>query len=117
MSKKENEPKANKPKRESDNIEKTDLPYDPNINRDDEFALNPKGHSMDRGQDKDLADREESVDFTAKNLDIPGRDERDTTHKNSGNPDEENHQFNEKGVRPDELKDQEHPNPDRKIPE
>lgn len=116
MSKKENEPKANKPKREKDHIENNDLPYDPNINRDDKFALNDKGHSMDRGQDRDLAERERPVDFAGEDLDIPGRNERDTTHKNSEIPDEDNHQFNERGIRPDETRKEEHPNPDRKIP-
>lgn len=116
MSEKENKPLANKPKREDDHIEKNDLPYDPNINKDDLQALHEKGLSMDQGQDKSLSERERPVDFTAKDLDIPGRDERDTSHEGTGIPDEENYQFNQRGVRTDEEKDADHPNPDRQVP-
>lgn len=116
MSERENKPKANKPKREDDHIEKNDLPYDPNINKDDLQALHQKGLSMDQGQDKSLAERDRPADFTAKDLDIPGRNERDTTHKESGIPDEENYQFNQRGSRTDEQKNEDHPNPDREVP-
>lgn len=116
MSEKENKPLANKPKREDDSIEKNDLPYDPNINKDDMQALQEKGLSMDQGQDKPLSERNRPVDFTAKDLDIPGRNERDTTHEGTGIPDEENYQFNERGVRKDEEKNSDHPDPDREVP-
>lgn len=94
---------------------KKNLPYNPDITNEDRQALNEKGNSMNMGQDKDLANRERKVDFTGKDLDIPGRNERDTS---SGNniPDEDNYQFNQRGSRPDEKKKSEHPNPDRNIP-
>ncbi|UJH91580.1 hypothetical protein LZ575_02340 [Antarcticibacterium sp. 1MA-6-2] len=58
MSEKENKPLSNKPVRENNHIEKNDLPYDPNINKDDLQALHQKGRSMNQGQDKSLAERE-----------------------------------------------------------
>lgn len=117
MPREEDYPKANKPKREDDHIEKNDLPYDPNINEDDLQALHDEGLSMDQNQDKPLAERDRPVDFTGKDLDIPGRNERDTTHKGTDIPDEDNHQFNERGVRKDEAKKGDHPDPDREVPE
>lgn len=116
MSDKKNQPKANKPIREDDHIEKNDLPYDPNINSDDMQALHDKGLSMDQGQDKPLAERKRPVDFTGKDLDIPGRNEADTTHDGADIPDEENYQFNERGARTDAEKNRDHPDPDREIP-
>ena len=109
-------PKANKPKRESDNIETNDLPYDPNINEEDMQALHKKGYSMNQNQDKAYSERERPVDFAGKDLDIPGRDLRDTTHKKSEIPDEENQQMNARGARTDAEKKADHPNPDRDIP-
>ena len=117
MSDKKNRPKANKPIRKKDKIEKNELPYDPNINSDDKQALSDKGLSMDQGQDKPLANRKRPVDFTGKDLDIPGRDEADTTHKGTDIPDEANYQFNKRGVRTDADKNKEHPDPDREVPE
>lgn len=116
MSNKKNQSKANKPIRKDDNIEGKDLPYDPNINDDDMQALQDKGLSMDQGQDKPLAERKRPVDFTGKSLDIPGRNEADTTHDGPDIPDEENFQFNERGARKDEDKKGDHPNPDREVP-
>ncbi len=118
MNKRENEPKANKPTREKDNIKKNDLPYDPEINEDDRQILQEKGHSMAPNEDRDkfLADRERPVDFAADDLDIPGRNESDTTHDGTDLPDEENFQYNQRGKRPDEAKKGEHPNPNREVP-
>ncbi len=116
MSANENNSQANKPKREKDYVGKNDLPYDPNINQDDKQALNPKGHSMNRGQDKPLAERKRPVDFAGGDLDIPGRNERDMSNESSGLPDEENFQFKEQGTRSNTEKAKDHPNPDRKIP-
>lgn len=116
MSNKKNQSKANKPIREDDHIEPNDLPYDPNINTDDMQALHNKGLSMDQGQDKPLSERKRPVDFTGKDLDIPGRNEADTTHDGTDIPDEENYQFNERGVRSDADKNRDHPDPDREVP-
>lgn len=113
---KQRRPKANKPKRETDHIEKNDLPYDPNINQEDRQALHEEGLSMDQGRDRPLSERDRPVDFTGKDLDIPGQAESDTTHAGTDLPDEENNQYNERGVRKDEDKKKDHPNPDREIP-
>lgn len=99
MKKKENSSKANKPLRDSDRIEKNDLPYDPNINRDDKQALQERGLNMSPADDEFLADRERPVDFAADDLDIPGRNEADTTHRGTDIPDEENFQYDQSGVR------------------
>lgn len=113
----ENEKKPNKPLRESDNIEQNDLPYDPNINKDDLQALQEKGHSMapDEDSDKFLAERKRPVDFAGEDLDIPGRQERDVTHDTTDIPDEDNHQFNNRGVRTDEERKSDHPDTDEDI--
>ena len=116
MSEKKNQPKANKPKREDDKIEKNEMPYDPNINKDDMQALQDKGLSMDQGQDKSLAERKRPIDFAGKDLDIPGRNEANTTHNGADIPDEANYQFNKRGVRSDADKNSEHPDPDREVP-
>ncbi len=113
MKKKEQKSKDKLRNEEEKNKEK--LPYNPDITDEDKQALNEKGHSMNMGQDKALADREREVDFTAKDLDIPGRQERDTS-TGKEIPDEDNYQFNQRGSRPKEQKKSEHPNPDREIP-
>ena len=70
--------------------------YDSNVTAEDKQALNKKGRSMNKGQDKEL-DREKPVDFTADNLDIPGSNQ---TAKNDRDElvDEENYRFNKKGT-------------------
>lgn len=107
-----NSPKANKPIREDDHIENTDLPYDPNINSEDLQALHDENLSMDQGQDKFLADRDRPADFTADELDIPGADDADTTHRGTDNPDEENYQFDNRGAPKKRSKEEEIPDPD-----
>lgn len=101
--------------RDEDDKRKEKLPYNPDITDDDQQALQDKGLSMDQGQDKDLADRDRPVDFTGKNLDIPGREERDTS-TGTGIPDEDNYQFNQRGSRKEKDKNMDHPDPDTKIP-
>lgn len=105
---------TNKHKDEKDQNKK-DLPYNPDITKEDKQALNVKGHSMNMGQDKELANRERDVDFTGKEMDIPGREERDTS-TGTGIPDEDNYQFNKRGSRPEEKRKSENPNPGREIP-
>lgn len=87
------------------------LPYDPNINKDDEQALHDKNLSMNQNQDKPLADRE-NVDFTAEELDIPGRNDTDTSDEGTDLPDEENFQFNERGKKPKKNNNEERPDPE-----
>ena len=54
--------------------------YNSEITAEDKQALNEKGRSMNKGQDKDL-DREQPVDFTADNMDIPGRNQSNKKDK------------------------------------
>jgi hypothetical protein len=112
---KKKEQKSSDKHRNEEDKKKEKLPYNPEITNEDMQALNEKGHSMNMGRDKELANREREVDFTAKDMDIPGRDERDTS-TGKEIPDEDNYQFNQRRVRPDEQKKSEHPNPDSKIP-
>lgn len=99
MERKENKPIANKPIREDDHIEQNDLPYDPNINKDDKQALQERGLDINLNDDRFLAERDRPVDFAADDLDIPGRNEADTTHEGTDIPDEENFQYDQSGLK------------------
>ncbi|MDN3667390.1 hypothetical protein ACFFU1_10685 [Algibacter miyuki] len=55
----------------SENIKNTDSTYNSNITEDDISALRKKGLRADSEDDRLLLDREESVDFEGKDLDIP----------------------------------------------
>ena len=92
-----------------------DLPYNPEITKEDEQALNDKGKSMNKGQDAELDNKATPTDFTAENLDIPGRNEADVSTDGADIPDEENYQFNERGTKPEHQKESEHPKSDEKI--
>jgi len=76
--------------------DKKDLPYNPEITNEDKEALNEKGRSMYKGQDKDL-DQKEQVDFTPDELDIPASNDTKPEDKTEL-VDEENMQFNKKGA-------------------
>ncbi|WP_405198734.1 hypothetical protein [Christiangramia sp. LLG6405-1] len=76
--------------------DKKDLPYNPEITNEDKEALNEKGRSMNKGQDKDL-DQKEQVDFTPDELDIPASNDTKPEDKTEL-VDEENMQFNKKGA-------------------
>ena len=114
MEKNENKSRANKPLRDDDHIKTNDLPYDPEINDDDMLALHEEGINMTPDQDKPLEERDRPVDFSAKDLDIPPREERDTT---SGKeiPDPDKYQWNERGARSDASKRKDHPKSDKEI--
>ncbi|WBL27193.1 hypothetical protein [Zunongwangia sp. HGR-M22] len=92
-----------------------ELPYNPEITKDDQQALNEKGKSMNKGQDAALDHTQTNNDFAAKDLDIPGREDADTSSNGNDIPDEENRQFNKRGVKPDYQKEKEHPNSNKKI--
>ncbi|TBW29169.1 hypothetical protein [Gramella sp. KN1008] len=100
----EEEKKAGKPE---------DLPYNPDITNEDKQALNEKGRSMNKGQDKAL-DRDRPVDFTAEEMDVPASNDANPD-KEGQIPDEQNWQYNKKGARPDRQKSKEHPNSDKDI--
>lgn len=104
---------VNRPEEESKKKKPEDLPYNPDVTKEDEQALNEKGRSMNKGQDKEL-DRDEPVDFTADNLDIPASN-NEKPEGGTQIPDEENRQFNKRGSRPDRKKEKDHPDSDEKI--
>lgn len=79
------------------NKETNKLPYDPDINKEDKQALQERGHNMNPTDDKILENRKKPVDFTADQLDIPGRNEADTSQRGTDIPDEENFQYDKSG--------------------
>jgi hypothetical protein len=59
---------------------------------EDRLALGPKDLSMDGGEDEELLNRAQPVDFAGEDLDIPGRD-LDDADESTGNEDEENNHY------------------------
>lgn len=104
---------VNRPQEEAKKKKPEDLPYNPEVTKEDKQALNEKGRSMNKGQDKQL-DRDKNVDFTAEEMDIPASNDSKPEDK-SQLVDEENMQYNEKGSRPDHKKSTDHPKSDKKI--
>ncbi|WP_300438193.1 hypothetical protein [Christiangramia sp.] len=102
-----------RPQEEAKKSKPKDMSYNPEVTKEDEQALNAKGRSMNKGQDKDL-DREREVDFTGKDLDIPASNS-DLPNKEGRLPDEQNWQYNKKAARPDHKKSTDHPKSDEKI--
>lgn len=86
--------------------------YNPEVTKEDKQALNKKGRSMNKGQDKEL-DRDLPVDFTADNLDIPGSNQ---TGRNDDEKlvDEENYRFNKQGTSKKNKSLDDLPDPDTK---
>lgn len=108
MNKEENKEPKDKLRPDEDTNAK-DLPYNPEITPEDEQALPDEGLSMNQDRDRFLAERERPADFTADGLDIPGRNERDTSDAREI-PDEENQQYNMRGTRSEEDKKRENEN-------
>ncbi len=54
--------------------------YNPEVTEKDIDALGTKGLSMDAGDDRLLEKRRGKLDFTGKDLDIPGRDTVNNAH-------------------------------------
>lgn len=107
------EKKVNRPEEDRKKGKPEDLPYNPDVTKEDKKALNEKGRSMNKGQDKAL-DRDRPVDFTAEEMDVPGSNDA-KPDKEGQLPDEENWQYNKKGARPDSEKAKEHPDSDEKL--
>ncbi|MFS4446512.1 hypothetical protein [Maribacter sp. 2307UL18-2] len=66
--------------------------YDSEISKSDINALGKKGLSMDKDDDRLLQNRNEGIDFSGKDLDVPGRDNVNLT-SSAGIVDEENSLF------------------------
>ena len=102
-----------RPKEEKMKGKSEDLPYNPEVTNEDMQALNKKGRSMNKGQDKAL-DRDQPVDFSAGNMDIPNSNNAKVKDE-SQLVDEENMQFNAKGSRTDNEAAKDHPKSNKKI--
>ncbi len=70
------------------------LPYNPNVTEHDKDILSQKNIHGDGGDDQQLKDRKEKVDFAGKDLDVPGR-EQAKKNKGNGLRDEENKLFSQ----------------------
>jgi hypothetical protein len=71
--------------------EEQDAEYD--INQEDKLALGQDDLSLDGGEDEELLlQREDPVDFTGEDLDIPGS-ELDDEQERIGKEDEENNHY------------------------
>lgn len=84
--------KTTKKETNKDKVEK--LPYNPIVTEHDKDILSQKNIHGDGGDDQQLKDRKEKVDFEGKNLDVPGR-EQAKKNKGNGLRDEENKLFSQ----------------------
>lgn len=102
--KKTAEKAAGKKKETSKQKNKKDLPYNPEVTKEDEEALQHENLHTDGKEDEELRERKEKVDFTGRDLDIPGR----RTAKKSGRKgmtDEENQLFSQGGPDKENLEE------------
>ena len=79
------------------------LSYNPNITQHDKDILDQNNIHGDGGDDQQLIDRKEKVDFAGKDLDIPGRNQ--AKKSNTGFRDEENQLFSQGGDDKDNLEE------------
>ena len=70
------------------------LPYNPNVTEHDRDILSQKNIHGDGGDDQQLKDRKEKIDFEGRDLDVPGR-EQAKKNKGNGLRDEENKLFSQ----------------------
>ncbi len=78
------------------NKENEKLPYNPNVTVHDKDMLSQKNIHGDGGDDQQLRDRKQQVDFAGKDLDVPGREQAKKANGN-GLRDEENKLFSQGG--------------------
>jgi hypothetical protein len=69
-----------------------ELAKEAKLTKEDKEALGPKDLSLDGGDDEQLLDRVDPVDFDGTGLDIPGRN-LDDDQEDRGNEDEENNHY------------------------
>jgi hypothetical protein len=104
---KEEKPSSGRGKgQENPEQEKIDLVPGNNadVTPDDLEALGPRDLSMDMGDDEDLKHRVHPVDFSGKDLDIPGA-ELDDEQERTGSEDEENNSYSIGGDAHDKLEE------------
>jgi len=83
-----------------DDDEQSEAPQEGDLTKDDLEALGPVDLSMDMGDDEELKHREFPVDFSGKDLDVPGS-ELDDKEEEIGEEDEENNSYSLGGDRHD----------------
>jgi hypothetical protein len=74
------------------------------VTKEDLEALGPRDLSMDLGDDEDLKHRVHPVDFSGKDLDVPGA-ELDDAQEKKGSEDEENNSYSIGGDAHDKLEE------------
>ncbi|NNF19166.1 MAG: hypothetical protein HKN61_05275 [Flavobacteriaceae bacterium] len=78
--------------------------YNPEVTKEDLEALGKKGLSMDARDDRKLQKRENQVDFTGKDLDVP-KGKQNIMDNNSKVKDEENKFYSQGGERKNNLEE------------
>lgn len=81
-----------------------DLPYNPELTREDLESLQHDNIHTDGGDDEQLREREKKVDFTGSDLDVPGSGTAEKLRK-KGMPDEENQLFSQGGPDKEHLRE------------
>lgn len=81
-----------------------DLPYNPEVTKEDLESLQHENIHTDGGDDETLRDRNEKVDFTGSDLDVPGSKTAEKLRK-KGMPDEENQLFSQGGPDKENLEE------------
>lgn len=89
----------------SQSKEEDNLPYNPNITEHDKDMLAQNNIHGDGGDDQQLRDRKDKVDFAGEDLDIPGRNQ--AKKSNTGYRDEENQLFSQGGEDNEKLEQDE----------
>ena len=89
---------SNKPNNPKDSIKKTteELAEEARVTKDDLEALGSKSANLsdDDGDDEQLLNRKEKVDFSGEGLDVPGS-ELDDAQEKIGSEDEENNAYSQ----------------------
>ena len=89
--------------KKKENPSNENLPYNPEITKNDKDILRQENIHGDGGDDQQLRDRKKKVDFEGKDLDIPGSNQAKKQNNQSGLPDEENHLYSQGGDRKENL--------------
>jgi len=99
-SEKKTNKKASETKAEKKEENKEKLPYNPEVTEHDLDILSQENIHGDGGDDQQLRERKKKVDFTGKDLDVPGSEQA-----RKGLPDEENQLFSQGGPAKENLEE------------
>jgi|SRR5690625_2578025 len=84
--------------------EEKKLPFNPEVTEEDLEALQHENIHTDGGDDEELRNRPEDVDFSGKDLDVPGSETARCSGRR-GMPDEENQLFSQGGPAKENLEE------------